>query len=68
MSFTETIAAGRAFVANDEPSPRPNVELLATGVGEHRRRAARVDAGRRRHVADRGESHSPARARRWRVW
>ena len=33
MSFTETIAAGRAFVANDEPAPRPNVELLATGIG-----------------------------------
>ena len=32
MSFTETIAAGRAFVADDEPSPRPNAELLATGV------------------------------------
>ncbi len=32
MSFTETIAAGRAFVAGDEPSPRPNVELLATGA------------------------------------
>jgi sulfate permease, SulP family len=32
MSFTETIAAGRAFVAKDEQSPRPNVELLATGV------------------------------------
>ncbi len=31
MSFTETIAAGRAFVATDEPSPRPNVELIATG-------------------------------------
>ncbi len=32
MSFTETIAAGRAFVADDEPSPRPNAELLATGI------------------------------------
>lgn len=32
MSFTETIAAGRAFVANNEPSPRPNAELLATGL------------------------------------
>lgn len=32
MSFTETIAAGRAFVAGDEPAPRPNRELLATGV------------------------------------
>jgi SulP family sulfate permease len=32
MSFTETIAAGRAFVAADEPPPRPNRELLATGL------------------------------------
>jgi len=31
MSFTETIAAGRAFVFSDEPSPRANQELLATG-------------------------------------
>jgi sulfate permease, SulP family len=32
MSFTETIAAGRAFVKGDEPSPRANRELLATGL------------------------------------
>jgi len=32
MSFTETIAAGRAFARNDEPSPKPNRELLATGL------------------------------------
>jgi high affinity sulfate transporter 1 len=32
MSFTETIAAGRAFVGSDEPSPRANVELFATGA------------------------------------
>lgn len=32
MSFTETIAAGRAFADRDEPSPRPNVELFATGI------------------------------------
>ncbi|HVO64838.1 MAG TPA: SulP family inorganic anion transporter [Terriglobales bacterium] len=32
MSFTETIAAGRAFARNDEPSPRANRELLATGL------------------------------------
>src|SRR5262249_54585007 len=32
MSFTETIAAGRAFAAEDEPPPRPNRELLATGL------------------------------------
>ena len=32
MSFTETIAAGRAFARTDEPSPRANRELLATGL------------------------------------
>ena len=33
MSFTETIAAGRAFANTDEPTPRANRELLATGLG-----------------------------------
>ena len=33
MSFTETLAAGRAFARNDDPVPRPNRELLATGLG-----------------------------------
>ena len=33
MSFTETIAAGRAFARSDEPPPRANRELLATGLG-----------------------------------
>ena len=32
MSFTETIAAGRAFAGSDEPSPKANRELLATGL------------------------------------
>ena len=32
MSFTETIAAGRAFAQRDEPPPQPNRELLATGL------------------------------------
>jgi high affinity sulfate transporter 1 len=32
MSFTETIAAGRAFARSDEPSLRANQELLATGL------------------------------------
>lgn len=32
MSFTESIAAGRAFASKDEPSPRANQELLATGL------------------------------------
>lgn len=31
MSFTESIAAGRAFAAPDEPRPVPNRELLALG-------------------------------------
>jgi sulfate permease, SulP family len=33
MSFTESIAAARAFAARGEPRPQPNRELLATGVG-----------------------------------
>lgn len=32
MSFTETIAVGRAFSNSDEPTPQPNRELAATGV------------------------------------
>jgi high affinity sulfate transporter 1 len=32
MSFTETAAVGRAFVAPGEPTPNPNRELLATGI------------------------------------
>jgi MFS superfamily sulfate permease-like transporter len=32
MSFTETIAAGRAFARSDEPSLKANQELLATGL------------------------------------
>lgn len=32
MSFTETIAAGRAFATSDEPRVRPNQELAATGL------------------------------------
>jgi SulP family sulfate permease len=32
MSFTETIAAGRAFATSEEPPLQPNRELLATGL------------------------------------
>jgi len=32
MSFTETIAAARAFAESEEPPIRPNQELLATGL------------------------------------
>jgi high affinity sulfate transporter 1 len=33
MSFTETIAAGRAFARSGDPAQKPNRELLATGLG-----------------------------------
>ena len=33
MSFTETIAAGRAFARQDEAAPDANRELIATGLG-----------------------------------
>ena len=33
MSFTETIAAARAFGGPGEPRPEPNQELLAVGLG-----------------------------------
>jgi sulfate permease, SulP family len=33
MSFTETVAAGRAFAKSGEPAPHANRELLATGLG-----------------------------------
>jgi sulfate permease, SulP family len=32
MSFTESIAVGRAFARTDDPPLRPNVELFATGA------------------------------------
>jgi MFS superfamily sulfate permease-like transporter len=32
MSFTETIAAGRAFASSEEPPPHANRELWATGL------------------------------------
>ena len=32
MSFTETIAAGRAFAASNDPPVKPDRELLATGA------------------------------------
>ncbi|MEJ8857297.1 SulP family inorganic anion transporter [Variovorax robiniae] len=32
MSFTETIAAGRAFARSGDPPPQPNRELVATGL------------------------------------
>jgi len=32
MSFTETVAAGRAFARKNEPTPRADRELLATGL------------------------------------
>ena len=54
MSFTETIAAGRAFARPADPPIDANRELVATGRRQPGRRAVRRHAGRRRHVADRG--------------
>src|SRR5262249_7577470 len=33
MSFTETIASGRAFAPPGQARPAPNMELVATGLG-----------------------------------
>ena len=66
MSFTETLAAGRAFARNDEPAPRANRELLATGLanvagalvggmpggGGTTQTAVNVHAGARTQVAE----------------
>ena len=45
MSFTETIAAGRAFALTTDPPISPNRELVAMAP-PHRRGALRRDAGR----------------------
>src|SRR4030095_3811231 len=68
MSFTETIAAGRAFASPDTPQPNANRELLAPGGAHvsvalrhgcaHRGGSPRGgDAGGGRHVAARREPH-----------
>ena len=49
MSFTETVAAGRAFATSNEPILRPNQELLATGLGECGRCISGGDAFGWRH-------------------
>ncbi len=55
MSFTETIAAGRAFADQDDPPIDANRELVATGVANSEA-PARRDAGRRRDIADGGRA------------
>jgi len=66
MSFTETVAAGQAFARKDEPAPRANKELLATGLaniggallgampggGGTTQTAVNVSAGARTQVAE----------------
>ena len=65
MSFTETIAAARAFGAPGEPRPVPNQELLAVGLANVAGRIRSVPCRpgavrhRRRSIAP------PARARKW---
>ena len=65
MSFTETVAAGRAFARNGEPAPRPTESCLQLD-SQCRRRALGCNAERRRHNADggqrpRGSSHPISR-------
>ncbi len=67
MSFTETIAAGRAFVAADEPIAAPQYGAVGDRTRERRRRVPRLDAGRWRHVADRGQPDDRCDERRSRV-
>ena len=55
MSFTETIAAGRAFVAPGEPRPNPNQELVATGAANMLGGLFAAMPGGRRHLADGGQ-------------
>jgi len=66
MSFTETLAAGRAFTRSDEPAPLADRELLATGLanvggaivgampggGGTTQTAVNVHAGARTQVAE----------------
>ncbi len=66
MSFTETVAAGQAFARKDEPAPRANTELLATGLaniggaligampggGGTTQTAVNVSAGARTQIAE----------------
>ncbi|MCK7501511.1 MAG: hypothetical protein MZW92_74360 [Comamonadaceae bacterium] len=56
MSFTETIAAGRAFAAPGRPADQRQPRAGRHRGGQSGRRAARRDAGRRRHLADRGRA------------
>ena len=44
MSFTETIAAGRAFAESDEPTPQANRELMATGAANAAGASPGIDA------------------------
>ena len=55
MSFTETAAVGRAFVAPGEPTPQAQPGTARDRHRHRGRRRARRHAGGRRHVPDGGE-------------
>jgi SulP family sulfate permease len=55
MSFTETMAAGRAFASSEEPPLRPNRELLATGIANAGGAFVGAMPARWRHLPDRRE-------------
>ena len=55
MSFTETIAAGRAFADPQRAAAGAEPRVAGHGPGQRRRRAVRCNARWWRHVADRGQ-------------
>ena len=57
MSFTETIAAGRAFARPTDPPDQPEPRAGGHGRRQYRGRTARRNASRWRHFADRGGTH-----------
>ena len=61
MSFTESIAAGRAFAAHDDPLPSPNRELTRARCRQRRRKFLPMLSRRRRNLPNRRQhtSRSP---------
>ena len=65
MSFTETIAAGRAFAGRDDPRAEPESRAHRDRHRQPRRRAARGHARGWRHLANGREARARAGARSW---
>jgi MFS superfamily sulfate permease-like transporter len=65
MSFTETIAAARAFGAPDGATSHAESRAACHWHGQCGGRFAGCDAGRRRYDANGGQPHRGAHARNW---